>query len=315
MNRLAIISNPRSHRNLHGPAVLCDISQYPFLAGFAEPGSQAALLASLAQFRQRGVNIIAINGGDGTVRDVLTAMWRIDPEWRPALTIIPGGKTNLIANDVGCAAPGPAGLRQILEAASHNRLDRHRVNRPVIDIIRTGSPGTPICGLFFGAGAFSRGTELAQTEANALGLYQGLAVAWTIGSMLVRSLRGRAGEAAPMALSAGGGTVLQGEVFIMLATSSQRIILGLNPFWGPQTGAIRYTAIAGPPVRLLAALWPVLRGRPRPWMAAAGYRSGSADYLNLHLTSRFTVDGELFDPGPAGMIELTARRTMDFVHP
>ncbi len=315
MNRLAIISNPRSHRNLRGPGALSELPQCPYLMGFCEPDSQAELLTALAGFRQQNVSVIAINGGDGTVRDVLTAMWRIDPEWRPALTLIPGGKTNLIANDVGCAPPGPAGLRQILEAASHNRLDRHRVNRPVIDITRTGSPGPPICGLFFGAGAFSRGTELAQVEANALGLYQGLAVAWTIGSMLVRSMRGKAGEATPMALSAGGGTALEGEVFIMLATSSKRIIMGLNPFWGPQTGAIRYTTIAGPPVRLLAALWPVLRGRPRPWMAAGGYHSGSADHLSLRLTSRFTVDGELFDPGPGGMIELSARRTMDFVHP
>ncbi|MGK2873278.1 MAG: diacylglycerol/lipid kinase family protein [Alphaproteobacteria bacterium] len=315
MNRLAIISNPKSHRNLHGPATLRDVAACAHLAGFAEPETQTDLLAVLTRFKQQDVNVIAINGGDGTVRDVLTGLWRVDPEWRPALTIIPGGKTNLAAYDVGSARHGPAGLQQVLDAARKGELDRKRVHRPILEISRKDCPGAPICGLFFGAGAFSAGTELAQTEANALGLYHGLAVAWTIASMLVRNIRGPAGDSTSMVLTADGGKICEGEQFIMLATSLQRIILGLNPFWGPQGGAVRYTAINGPPKSLAAALLPVLRGRPRPWMEAAGYRSGSADRLTLRLTSRFTVDGELFDPGPSGLIELSARRTVDFVHP
>ncbi len=295
--------------------MLRDMPGGSFLAGFAEPETQAELLQALTGFRQQGVNIIAINGGDGTVRDVLTALWQADPQWRPALTIIPGGKTNLAAYDVGSAPHGPKGLRQVLDAASKGQLDRHRVSRPILDITRFDSPGSPICGLFFGAGAFSAGTELAQTEANALGLYQGLAVAFTIASMVVRSMRGKTGENAPAQLTADGCLVHEGAQFIMLATGLQRIIMGLNPFWGPQTGAVRYTAVAGPPARLASALLPVLRGRPRPWMQAAGYRSGSADQLSLRLASRFTVDGELFDPGPSGLIEVSARRSMDFVHP
>jgi len=315
LNRLAIISNPKSHRNLRGPAALCDLSKCNFFAGFAEPGTQAELLAMLIKFKQQGANIIAINGGDGTVRDVLTALWQVDPHWRPALCLIPGGKTNMIAYDVGSVTHGPEGLRQILDAASKGQLDRNKVSRPVLDIIRPGDSSPPICGIFFGAGAFSRGTELAQSQANALGLYQGLAVAFTITSMLVRTLRGKAGENAVATLTADNIVVQDGPQFILLATSAQRIILGLNPFWGQQAGAIRYTVVDGPPVRLVSALLPILRGRPRPWMEAAGYRSGSADHLTLRLTSRFTVDGELFDPGPSGLIEISARRFFDFVRP
>ncbi len=315
MKRLAVISNPQSHQNLRGPSVARDMPGCAALAGFAEPGSQTELLAALTGFKQQGVDIIAINGGDGTVRDVLTALHQIDPDWRPALTIIPGGKTNLVAYDVGSVTHGQVGLRKILDAANKGQLDRNRVSRPVLDITRADGAGPPICGMFFGVGAFSRGTELAQTEANAFGIYHGLAVAWTIASMIIRVIRGRAGENSPVTLAADGNEIYEGEQFIMLATGLQRIIMGLNPFWGPQTGAIRYTAIDAPPVRLAAALLPVLRGRPRPWMEAAGYRSGSANHLSLRLKSRFTVDGELFDPGASGLIELSARRTMDFVHP
>ncbi len=313
MNRLAIISNPKSHRNLRGAARLRDMPHCAWLAGFAEPETQDELLAALTRFRQQQVEIIAINGGDGTVRDVLSALWRIDPDWRPALAIIPGGKTNLIAHDVGGAPHGEAGLQRILDAARAGQLDRNRVSRQVLDITRRNADA-PICGLFFGAGAFSAGTELAQKEANVLGLYHGLAVAWTIASMLLRTMRGKA-DGVPMTLTADAEIVHDGDHFIVLATSLQRIIMGLNPFWGPQSGAIRYTDIAAPPVRLTAALLPVLRGRPKPWMQASGYHSGGAGHLTLRLTSRFTVDGELFDPGPDGVIEIFARRTFDFVHP
>ena len=315
MNRLAIISNPKSHRNLRGPLVLRDQPECDFFAGFAEPETQAELLRALINFKQQGADIIAINGGDGTVRDVLTALWQADPDWRPALSIIPGGKTNMIAYDVGSARHGPAGLRQILDAAGKGVLGRNKVSRPVLDIIRPNDPGPPICGMLFGTGAFSRGTELSRAQANALGLYQGLAVALTIASMSVGTLRGTDGENPVTAVTADGAGVQDGPQFLMLATSSQRIIMGLKPFWGPRGGAIRYTVIDGPPRRLLSALLPVLRGKPKPWMHAAGYRSGSAGHLTVRLTSSFTVDGELFDPGHSGLIELSARRLYDFVHP
>lgn len=315
MNRLAIIGNPKSHRNLRGSALKPDLPKCPFFIGLAEPETQAELLAALTRFKQQGAEILAVNGGDGTLRDVLTALWRIDPAWRPALSLIPGGKTNLAAYDVGCVPHGPGGLQQILDAASQNRLDRHRVSRAVLDITRSDDPGQTICGMFFGAGAFSAATELARHEANALGLYHGLAVAWTIGSMLARNLFSRGGDATPMILTTEAGRVLEGDQFILLATSSQRLVMGLKPFWGDNTGAIRYTAIAGPPAGLARALLPILRGRPKPWMLDAGYHSGSADRLDLQLASPFTVDGELFDPGPSGRIEISAHRRFDFVHP
>jgi len=194
-------------------------------------------------------------------------------------------------------------------------LRRNKVSRPVLDIIRPDDSGPPICGMLFGTGAFSRGTELSRAQANALGLYQGLAVALTIASMIIRTLRGTAGENPVTTLTADGAIVQDGSQFIMLATSAQRIIMGLKPFWGPQTGAIRYTVIDGPPRRLLSALLPIMRGKPQAWMQAAGYRSASANHLSVRLTSSFTVDGELFDPGPSGLIELSAHRMFEFVHP
>lgn len=300
---------------MRGPALRCGGKDFPFLAGIAEPASQTELMAALTRFKQQGVEILLINGGDGTLRDVLSALWRVDPEWRPALCLMPGGKTNLAAHDVGCVRHGADGLRQVLDAAGRNQMRRHRVTRMVMDITRPDFSAEPVCGMFLGAGAFSQATELSRREANAIGLYHGLAVAWTIASMLVRNMSGRGAAAVPLKMDADGVKVLDSDQFIFIATTAHRIVMGLRPFWGAGDGAIRYTAIEGPPKGLARAVWSILRGKPRPWMQAAGYRSGRADKLTIRLSSPFTVDGELFDPGPSGLIEISARRAFDFVRP
>ena len=64
--------------------------------------------------------------------------------------------------------------------------------------------------------------------------------------------------------------------------------------------------------RLSRAALPVVRGRPRPWMKHAGYASTRADRISLRLTSPIVVDGEVFDPGPHGHVELSAGPVVEF---
>ncbi|MDZ4380588.1 MAG: acylglycerol kinase family protein [Parvibaculum sp.] len=320
VSKIAVLSNPRSTRNLQSGADLRSAASSTYVLGYAEPDSPDTLRETLRDFARHGVDVIAINGGDGTLREVLSALAFVDPDWLPALAIIPGGKTNLIANDVGSASVGERGLWELVAAAREGTLGQHRVRRPVLEIGRGDEFGKPIRGFFFGAGAFSRGTELAQVEAHAMGMYHGLAVAWTIGSMFVRSVRGHpfgaSGDDGMMTLVADDGIPQVGQRFVVVATTLERIILKLGIFWdGQGGGAIRYTDIDGPPRRLVPAFLPVLRGRPKPWMKAAGYRSGRADRISLGLNSRFTLDGELFEPGPSGEILLSTPRSIDFVAP
>lgn len=321
VNKIAVLSNPRSTRNIQSGTDLRSAASSTYVLGYAEPDDLDTLRSTLRDFARHGVDVIAINGGDGTVREVLSALAFVDPDWLPSIAIIPSGKTNLIAYDAGSASAGEKGLWELVTAARNGTLGQRRTRRPVLEIGRGGEFGKPIRGFFFGAGAFSRGTELAQVEAHAMGLNHELAVAWTIGSMFVRSIRGlpfgTPGDDDMMTLIADGGTPQIGRRFVLIATTLERIILKLGLFWGGEEGgAIRYTDIDGPPRRLASAILPVLRGRPKPWMLPdAGYRSGRADRLSLTLGSRFTLDGELFEPGPSGEIQLSAPHYVDFIAP
>ena len=94
---VGIIRNPRSHRNKEQPPELADCSNILT----ETPANRDALRENLLGFAQRGIDYLVIDGGDGTVRDVLTCGEDIFGETWPALIVLPKGKTNALAVDLG----------------------------------------------------------------------------------------------------------------------------------------------------------------------------------------------------------------------
>ena len=102
MPKIGLISNPGSERNRRG---LQEIQQV--LAGNSDVIHVATeaceeLDEVLADFARRGVDLLLINGGDGTVQTVLTRLLENHPfETPPDLAILPRGMANTTAADVG----------------------------------------------------------------------------------------------------------------------------------------------------------------------------------------------------------------------
>ena len=80
------------------------------------------------------------------------------------------------------------------------------------------------------------------------------------------------------------------------------------PFWGNGTGHIRYTSVAFPPPKLGRALVPVLRGRPRHWMAESGYHSRRTSDVAIATSMPVVLDGEIFHPTAEAPIVLRSDR-------
>ncbi|MBP2301130.1 diacylglycerol kinase family protein [Azospirillum picis] len=314
MTRVGLITNPVSRGNRDGEfgRAAADFPDLPQ----AQPRTTAELLDSLAEFRRREVRVIAVSGGDGTLREVLTALPGTYGDEPPDIALLPAGKTNLAARVVSRAGSGAAGLRRLLGAASDRSLQR--IEWPVLEVVWNAEPERRLRGFLFGAAGFSVGTQLAYSHIHKAGINDAAAVALSIAATTASALFGRgrrsllAGE--PMELAVDGGAQRGGRHFLMLATTLDRLVLDIKPFWGEGNGALRWLDIAAPPKRLVSALLPTLRGRPRPWMAEAGYASGRARELTLELTHSFVVDGELFEPGAAG-VRLTASVPVGFVAP
>ena len=275
-----------------------------------------ALIVSLVR---SGVEVIAVNGGDGTVQAVLTELARRDLNGNaPKLAVLAGGMTNVIAKDVGVDRSPARAIQRLIKALSGDDADVRTVTRPLIGLsLRSDEP--PVYGMFFGAAGFYQAVKLANDRVRAKGIAGNLASASSIVLALARLLFGRPGAENPLFRGESVGLAVDGheepaeESLILIATTLDRLMLGLMPFWSAKDEPIRFTNVAFPPKRLARALLPVLRGRPKPWMRTAGYRSGGARDLSLSIESPVVLDGEIFHPEPGLPIRLTGDRSQTFV--
>src|SRR4029453_13687033 len=92
--------------------------------------------------------LIIVNGGDGTVQAVLTALFDADPDTLPLLAVLPSGTTNMVAADVEAMRHPVPALQRLLQATDEGRLGGTAVRRPVMRA--EIAPGAaPIFSLFF----------------------------------------------------------------------------------------------------------------------------------------------------------------------
>ncbi len=308
--RFGVISNPRSRAHLEGRA---DLGVTAASLPHASPGSRQALHEALAGFAAEGVGLLVVNGGDGTLREVLSALPAAWPGAPPAIAPLAAGRTNLMAHALDQSGKGEAALQRLLAAAAGHRLRWQA--RPVIEVSRPGAPSAePLRGLLFGAAAFTEAIRLAGGTLNRRSLKDNAAVGVTAALMAAQALSGRGARG--QALRRGVMMQVMGDEaahprFMLLATTLDRLMFGLWPFWGGGEGAIRWLDVAAPPHRLSAGLWSLLRRRPP---GLPGWRSGRSERLQIGLDQPFVLDGELFDPGPAGVV-LTASAPIRFAAP
>lgn len=321
MIRLGLIRNPKSTRNKGGAGG--DLrEQAAHLLGFyfAEPATPEELAETLADFARNEVGIVVVDGGDGTVREVLTALPKAyGDENLPAVSILASGKTNLIAADVGTSGHGMKGFSRLMENARNGTLGSHIQRRPVLEARWDDDSHAPVRGTFLGAAAFTKATALAQEKVHAKGFNNNAAVALTLAGTLYRTLFGndpdRLLDGEPMTVVPDGSNSPQGNRFLFLATTLHRLVMGLWPFWGNGEKPIRYLDISAHPERLSRAVLPLMKGKPTDWMLADGYRSGMASEIRMELTRPFIMDGELFEPGPGGVVRLSTPAMIDYVVP
>jgi len=315
MIRVGVVSNPHSGRNRRsGLGVVPGVARATgALHATLDPGTRLGPV--LADFARREVGLVVIDGGDGTVRAVLTAALA-EPGFAepPLLAALPSGTTNLIAGDVGPRGARGAAFARLAALAASDGLAGNVVRRAPIHV--EGARGrAPELGFFFGAGALAWGTRLTRRYiargrmASAVGTALGIAA--SAGLLLVGA--GPAGAA--MAIGHDEAPPRSGARTLFLATTLERLVLGLDPFWGPGSGPIRTLDIAAPARRFALALPALLRGRPRPWMAAAGYHGARAHRVTLGFAEDALLDGEWYRPDPGVPTVLRAGQAVGFVRP
>ncbi|HEY7689484.1 MAG TPA: diacylglycerol kinase family protein [Dongiaceae bacterium] len=312
--RIGVISNPRSQRNRGDMERMRSLIARRSLP-HGEIDEMHSVPAILRSFAEEGVEVVAVSGGDGTVQAVLTALLngRIFPK-APGLAVLAGGMTNLIAADVGMKDHPVEGLERLLEPG--DQPGRAAITRPVLSL-QMESSRPPVHGMFLGTAGFYRAVQLVRRRVHPLGAERNLAAGMGIAASIARLLIGRPGkdellQGDSIRIDIDGDCGAERDYLLWMATTLDRFIMHVSPFWGNGALPVRYTAVPFPPRRLALALWPILSGRPQRWMAAAGYESGRAAALELRLNCPIVFDGEVFNPQPEQPVTLRADNQVTF---
>ena len=302
MIHAGVIRNLKSHRNqAEGPRAM------PPGVLEALPDQPDDLDEVLAWFAQSGVELIVIDGGDGTVRDVLSRVTRAYGGNLPRFAIIPSGKTNALALDLGMRLGTP--VEEVLAVAKDGGRSKLRC---CLEVVRDGQNEPDLRGFLLGLGAFVRATEHAQ-QIHGRGFIDKAAIAITLAGAAVRTLAGdaedpwRRGE--PASVAFGDDDHKTRNWFLVLASTLKRFPLGLRPFGAPHEG-LKVLTVEAPPRQLWPAIPAILRGSQASWLAEAGYRRTDAPAVRLSSAGTFVLDGEIF---PAGDVTVRQGPDVEFV--
>ena len=152
MGGIGIIHNPRSHRNRRAPDTGRRLRA--LLDGEGEvvdASTQEELQVAVERFQSHRVEVLGVNGGDGTAHVVLTAFARAygtDP--LPAVALLRGGAMNTVADAHELRGRPEAILRGLLERRRAGATLR-TVERDLLSVQADGAP--PQLGFLFGTGA------------------------------------------------------------------------------------------------------------------------------------------------------------------
>lgn len=287
MTRIGVVRNPKSHGNrVHPPGPT------PEGVRLVEPFGREALKTALDDFAKDGLDLLIIDGGDGTVRDVISLLPHTFGETAPLLAVLPSGKTNVLAIDLG--TPNDWRLEEALVAA--RQVEPRIKSRPPLRV--SWADERPcLQGFFFGVGAPVKATSLSQ-RVHKVGFFHNLAVAVTIATATFGALFGGARddwrEGVPARLSLDGEAQPGGERFAVVVTALKRLPFGLKPFGEPREG-LKILDVDAPPKRLLKALPLVLSGKAEPKLESMGYRRRDPRSVTLSGGAPFVLDGEIYD--------------------
>jgi len=318
MRMVGVIRNPRSQRNRKATAP----PRVPTGMQLAEPATPEALAETLQQFAAQGISHLLIDGGDGTLRDVLGLLPAAYGAAWPTLSLCASGNTNLAAANVGAFQHGSSALEQLqatLNGAAPARVSQCRA----IEVRWPDASRTPVFGFFVGCAGYARGVQMATGALRERGWFHGWAVAGALIAAAWQIITGAADSewqrGSEMALAIDGGRAEAASRFVFLATSLDRLMLGLWPFWSAPDAPkapLHWLDIRAPAPRFGSALLSLLRGQPKPWVrASSAYRSGTATRLCLTLKEPLIVDGEPYAADANGQIELCAGPLLRFHAP
>jgi hypothetical protein len=319
MVAVALLSNPRSTGNR---AVLprvrdwCADQNDVFHYEVEHVEQIGDAMASIALVRPK---VIAVNGGDGTVQAALTELYsggHFPVGSEPPVAVLPNGKTNLIALDLGAEGDPLDALRHVVGLARGDYAD-HVVQRELI-ALQSGDGNRPVLGMFLGGAGLADAILYCRHKIYPLGLPNAISHLLAAIAALLTIVLGLQGRLLPpaaraMTLNFRRSGALRGRFSVLIVTTLDKLLFNARTIDGPRSGQMKMLAVEHD----WRSVWGFLR-------TALFGRLGEGDVRGLHFEegdeiriegdhSQVILDGELFVAAEGHPITLTSTRPVPFL--
>jgi diacylglycerol kinase family enzyme len=314
--RIGLLNNLRAGRNTRKAGRIArELDGASDILHLTTPSADAVPDA-LAEMERAQVELLIVNGGDGTLERTLTALLaRGRPAWLPVIAPIRGGRTNMMAAELGAARDSVRGLRDVIAAARAGRLEE-RIAEYAVQRVAPQRGGGVRCGMFVGVGMLGRAVTWTSRNLPRGRAQESFGTAIVTLKLFAEVLGQR--ESAllrpeKIRLALDGAPLPDEERLIVFFTTIGRLVLGMRPCWGRGPGAIRTTLVRAGAQRLVRTIPPILFGRAPAFATPEhGYTSANASRVDLVADCEVTVDGELFPVEPGAAYTITAEEGVRF---
>ena len=262
--------------------------------------------------------VIVINGGDGTVQAALTELYQGEHfKGRvPPIAVLPNGKTNLIALDLGIHGDPIKALERIVALAKAG-VDDHVVARELIALSDGQVGSRPVLGMFLGGAGLADYMLYCRNQIYPLGLSNGLSHFLTAMAVLVSLIFGIRAKflppsSKPVSISLIRDGQLAGRFSVLIVTTLERLLLGVQP-GDSRRGNMKLMAVEQSLPALLRLIF-----------ASLFKRVGKSKMQGIHLEQGDTIriegnhssvilDGELFEASEGKPIVLRSTQPVPFL--
>jgi hypothetical protein len=297
---VALLSNPHSTGNkslLPQVRSFCATHSDVFHYEVEEVAQIARALEMIARVSPK---VLVINGGDGTVQAALTELYHGGhfEGTPPPVAVLPNGKTNLIALDLGATGDPLDALAEILELAKGD-LRNHVVARELIALSESGENSRPVIGMVLGGAYLAETILYCRDKIYPLGLPNGvshlIAAIVAIISVffgLTANFLPRRSEAIRISLIRDGE--LKGRFSVLIVTTLEKLLLG-GRVRSQGDGRLKMMAVDHKPWVLLRMVMASLMGRLGK-SRMEGIHISNGDVIRIDGgRSNVILDGEVFE--------------------
>jgi diacylglycerol kinase family enzyme len=317
--RVALLSNPRSTGNIAQlPRIREYCAEHPDVFHY-EVEHAHQIGEAMKVFARIRPKVLAINGGDGTVQAVLTEIhngghFGDEP---PPVAVLPSGKTNLIALDLGARSDPIETLERLIELARTD-LKPYTVARELIALRHGDGHQTPVIGMFLGGAGLADTMLYCRDKIYPLGLPNSFAHVITAMAFLMKVFLGmKAGFLPPdpkplqVSVHENGGT-FTGRFSLLAVTTLEKLLIA-NPFDEHRTGSLKLLAIEQRPSSMIGAIWAHLGGKlGRSNVSGVHFEEAQGITIESD-SSNIILDGETFYAERGRPIHLRPAQPLSFV--